>query len=317
MSSAADVVIEARGLAKTYRVGFLRRKVEALRDATFAVRENEIFGLIGPNGCGKTTTLKILTGLVSPDAGTATLLGRPIGVPEARRELGYLPESPYFYDHLTVTELLAFHGTLCGMTSSACRTRADELIERVGLSDARDRPLGKFSKGMRQRAGLASALLHRPKLVILDEPQSGLDPIGRAEITRLIRELKAEGSSVFLASHILHDVERVCDRVAVMIEGRVVDVGRLDQLLETTVLEVEIVAEGLSDELRVPIEELGVTWHAAQADGPVRLTALDSEVAGRALEMVVRSGAGVRRYHEHRERLEDLFVRRASKGGTG
>lgn len=309
-----SAVIKADKLAKTYRIGFFRKRVEALRDATFDVRENEIFGLIGPNGAGKTTCIKILTGLVKADKGEATLLGRPIGEPLARKELGYLPEGPYFYDHLTVGELLDFHGTLCGMTKAERHKRADELIERVGLSHARDRPIRKFSKGMRQRAGLASALLHSPKLVILDEPQSGLDPIGRAEITRLIRELKREGSSVFFASHILHDVERVCDRVAVMIEGRVVDVGRLDQLLEARVREVEIVAEGLTEEHREEVEATGVVWHPAAEGAPVRLSGTDPEAAQKTVELLVRRGASIRRYQEHHDHLEDLFVRRATEG---
>ena len=304
-------VIQAKGLAKTFRIGFFRKRVEALRDATFSVHQNEIFGLIGPNGAGKTTAIKILTGLVAADKGSATLLGRPIGEPMARRELGYLPEGPYFYDHLTVPELLDFHGTMCGMSRAERVKRADELIERVGLAGARDRPIRKFSKGMRQRAGLASALLHSPKLVILDEPQSGLDPIGRAEITRIIRELKQEGSSVFFASHILHDVERVCDRVAVMIEGRVVDVGRLDQLLEAKVVEVEIVVEGLDEAHRPEIEALGMVWHPAAPGAPVRLAGTEPKVAQTVLALVVRRGAAVRRYQEHHDHLEDLFVRRA------
>jgi ABC-2 type transport system ATP-binding protein len=307
-------VIKAEGLGKTYRIGFFRKRVEALREATFTVNDGEIFGLIGPNGAGKTTAIKILTGLVAADRGSATLLGRPIGEPLARKELGYLPEGPYFYDHLTVPELLDFHGTLCGMSKSARTKRAEELIERVGLSHAADRPIRKFSKGMRQRAGLASALLHSPKLVILDEPQSGLDPIGRAEITRLIRELRDEGSSVFFASHILHDVERVCDRVAVMIQGKVVEVGRLDQLLETRVLEVEIITEGLDEEHRPEIEATGMVWHAATPGAPVRLSGNDPAAAQEALNIAMRRGAAIRRYQEHHEHLEDLFVRRAGEG---
>ena len=314
MESENKAVICAQGLAKSFRVGFFRKKVEALRDATFTVKENEIFGLVGPNGAGKTTTLKILTGLMRADAGQATLLGRPIGEPMARRNLGYLPEGPYFYDHLTVVELLDFHGTLCGMHSADRAKRAAELIERVGLGHATDRPIRKFSKGMRQRAGLASALMHRPKLVILDEPQSGLDPIGRAEITRLIRGLKDEGSSVFLASHILHDVERVCDRIAVMMNGRVVEVGSLDQLLRAQVLEVEIVTDDLPAGLREAIEQKGMTWHERVGEGRIRLSGDDPAVAKEVLAMVVQSGARVRRFQEHRERLEDLFVRRAGEG---
>lgn len=303
-----QTVIEARGLAKTYRIGFFRKKVEALRDSTFSVNQGEVFGLIGPNGAGKTTTIKILTGLVRPDKGEGKLLGYPVGDPRSRQALGYLPEAPYFYEYLTARELLRFHGALYGMSGEKLHRRAEELIERVGLGHAASRPLRKYSKGMLQRAGLAQALMHDPELVLLDEPQTGLDPIGRAEVTDLILELKGQGKSVFFSSHILPDVERVCDRVAVMVKGRVLDVGRLDKLLSARVLQVEVLVEGLAAEHRPELEGQGALWEDSP-EGLVLLTCRDTATAREALATALRRGAGLRRYQERHEHLEDLFLR--------
>jgi ABC-2 type transport system ATP-binding protein len=301
-------IIKAEGLAKTYRIGFFRKKVYALKNSTFEVNPNEIFGLVGPNGAGKTTTIKILTGLVKQDKGQATLLGKPVGVPQARRELGYLPEGPYFYEYLNVRELLDLHGSLCGLSRGLRTKRAEELIERVGLSHALDRPLRKFSKGMLQRAGLACALIHDPKLVILDEPKSGLDPIGRAEISKLIQDLKDQGKSVFFASHILADVEKICDRVAVMMKGRVVDIGTMDKLLDAKVVETEIDTEGLNEEFRSELESMGMSWKSFEG-GRVTLVGDNPGVAQVALKKVVGWGAYVRGYDERHESLEDLFLK--------
>ncbi|MBH24089.1 MAG: ABC transporter [Myxococcales bacterium] len=313
-----SVVLRAHKLAKTFRIGFWRKKVVALRDATFDVNEHEVFGLIGPNGAGKTTTLKILTGLVKPDAGEGSLLGQPIGSVDARRHLGYLPEAPYFYEYLTVGELLHFYGGIFGMSRAERQKRIDELIEKVGLSHARDRPLRKFSKGMLQRAGLAQALIHDPQLVILDEPQTGLDPIGRTQVTRLIMELREQGKSVFFASHILPDVERVCDRVAVMFNGKVVGVGRLSELLKAQVLDVEILAEGLGAESRPEFEQLGCSWRDVDGEGGrVMLVAEDVKVGREAMSLVLQRGGAVRGYNERHEHLEDLFVRQANSEQEG
>ncbi len=304
----SEIVIKAEGLAKTYRIGFFRKKVVALRNSTFDVRQGEVFGLVGPNGAGKTTTIKILTGLVRPDKGQATLLGKPVGTPQGRRQLGYLPEGPYFHEYLNVKELLDLHGSLCGMGRAERDKRADELIERVGLTHALGRPLRKFSKGMLQRAGLACALIHDPRLIILDEPKTGLDPIGRAEISALIAELKQEGKSVFFASHILPDVERLCDRVAVMVKGRVVDVGPLDKLLDARVLSVEMVVEGLDPSLQAEFEAMGVSWSSISPER-VLLEATDAKVGQQAAARVLSSGAALRELKERHESLEDLFLR--------
>jgi len=311
-----DVVLKAEKLAKTYRIGFWRKKVVALRDATWEVRRNEAFGLIGPNGAGKTTTIKILTGLVSPDAGQGWMLGQAIGTVSARQSLGYLPEGPYFYEYLNVRELLDYYGALFGMSKSVRQKRAEELIELVGLSHAVDRPLRKFSKGMLQRAGLAQALIHDPELVILDEPKTGLDPIGRAQVDQIIEKLRADGKSVCFASHILPDVERVCDRVALMIGGRVRGVGPIDELLNARVLSIEVVAAGLGDERQAEAEWMGLGWRRLNAEQVV-LTGDGPAQGQEALAWVLKAGGAVRGYEERREHLEDLFLRMATAPQEG
>ena len=221
------------------------RRVEALTNVSFEVRKNEIVGLIGPNGAGKTTSLKILMGLVKPDAGTATIFGKPSSHVGSRARLGYLPEGPYFYEHLRAPELLRFYGQLFGLSGAVLDKRIPELLDIVGLDeDARTRPIRKFSKGMRQRAGLAQALINDPELVILDEPQSGLDPTGRKEVRDLIARLRDEGKTVMFSSHILPDVEAVCDRVIVMSHGRVVEEGALTELTSEQISSWEVIVRG-------------------------------------------------------------------------
>jgi ABC-2 type transport system ATP-binding protein len=266
---------------------------------------------VGPNGAGKTTTIKILTGLVGAGAGRGWLFGEPIGSVSARRRLGYLPEGPYFYEYLTVEELLDFYGVLLGVPTERRKRRIDELIERVGLEHARGRQLRKFSKGMLQRAGLAQALIHDPALVILDEPKTGLDPIGRAEVTELMLDLKKRGTSVFFASHILGDVERVCDRVAVMMNGRVVKVGHLHELLDAEVMHAEVVLDGLDAEFcDLACQRPGLGWRGLGGDRVV-FTVDTPESAAKLLEQAIAAGGVLRRYDERRENLEDLFLRQA------
>ena len=212
-----DVVLRVEDLAKTFRIGFLRKRVEAVRGISFTVRRGEIFGFLGPNGAGKTTTLKMLMGLIFPTRGQAHVLGLPVPNRGAKRRLGYLPETPYFYEYLTPEEFLDFAGALSDVPGAERRRRANGLIARVGLEHARGRPLRKFSKGMLQRIGIAQALMGDPELVILDEPMTGLDPIGRKEMRDLILELRSEGKTVFFSTHILPDVEMTCDRVAIVV----------------------------------------------------------------------------------------------------
>jgi ABC-2 type transport system ATP-binding protein len=223
--------IEIAGLVKTFRVGFFRSRVEAVRGVSFEVCRGGIFGLLGPNGAGKTTILKVLMGLIRPDAGTLRILGRDARQPASRRRVGFLPENPYFHEYLTPRELLEFYGRLLGLGAGEIRRQRDELIERVGLADAARRPLRKFSKGMLQRIGLAQALLGDPELLVLDEPMSGLDPLGRRLISDLIEERHRAGVTVVFSSHILSDVERLCDRVVILHRGRKVADGTLDELV--------------------------------------------------------------------------------------
>jgi len=224
-------ILAVRGLAKTFYVGFFRKKVEAVRGIDFEVRSGEIFGLLGPNGAGKTTTIKMLLGLISPMAGTIELLGSASRGPATMRRIGYLPENPYVYQYLKPLEFLDLCGLLCSMSREDRRDKGRAMIERVGLADAVDRPIGKFSKGMMQRIGLAQALLHEPELLVLDEPMSGLDPLGRREVRELIAEQRESGRTILLTTHILSDVEALCDRVAILRRGKVSHLGRLEELL--------------------------------------------------------------------------------------
>jgi len=229
--SDGETVLRVRDLQKTFRVGFFRKRVESVRGVDFEVRRGEIFGLLGPNGAGKTTTIKMVLGLVFPMAGTIELFGRTGRDRATMARIGYLPENPYVYQYLRPLEFLDLCGRLTSMGAEDRSARGRAMIERVGLAHALDRPIGKFSKGMMQRIGLAQALLHEPELLVLDEPMSGLDPIGRKEVRDLILEQREEGRTVLITTHILSDVERVCDRVAILQAGRVRHAGRLEELL--------------------------------------------------------------------------------------
>ena len=237
--------IEILGLEKTYMVGFWRKRPKrALRPLQLTVEEGEIFGFLGPNGAGKTTTLKILMGLVFPTAGTARILGREWTDPEVKAQIGFLPEQPYFYDYLTAHELLDYYGQLSEVPAKDRKRRIEEMLVRVGLSDIKGIQLRKFSKGMLQRVGIAQAILHDPKLVFLDEPMSGLDPLGRREVRDLIEQLKKEGKTVFFSTHILSDAEALCDRVAIIHQGELRGVGAIEDLTSSVQGKVEVVWQG-------------------------------------------------------------------------
>jgi len=224
-------VLTLEGVAKSYRTHLSLRKYWILKDLSFEVREGEIFGFIGTNGAGKTTSIKLVLGLLFPDAGRIRLCGEDPSRPEARRRVGFLPENPYFHDYLTGFEFLDFHARLHGFRQPERRRRVLELLERVGLQNRADRALRLYSKGMLQRIGLAQALLHDPDVVILDEPMSGLDPIGRREVRDLILELKRRGRTVFFSTHILSDTETICDRVGMLVRGRLAALGSVEELV--------------------------------------------------------------------------------------
>jgi ABC-2 type transport system ATP-binding protein len=228
------IVVETYELSKTYRVGFwMNQKVASLQHFTLQVFEGETFGLLGPNGAGKTTLLKLLLGIVRPSKGMGVVLGKPIGDRATKQRIGYLPENPYFYDYLTGWEILHYTGGLFGIPKHIRRKRIPELLDLVGLaqSAAKRKQLRQYSKGMLQRIGMAQALINDPELVFLDEPMSGLDPLGRYQIREIILSLKAQGKTIFFNSHILADVEQICDRVAILAQGERICLGSLDELL--------------------------------------------------------------------------------------
>ena len=237
--------IEILGLEKTYRVGFWRKLPKrALHPLHLTVEDGEIFGFLGPNGAGKTTTLKLLMGLVFPTSGSARILGHEWTDPQVKARIGFLPEQPYFYDHLTAHELLEYYGQLSGVLAKDRKRRVEEVLERVGLRDIRGVQLRKFSKGMLQRVGIGQAILHDPKLVFFDEPMSGLDPMGRREVRDLMEQLKNEGKTVFFSTHILSDAEALCDRVAIIHRGELRGVGRVADLTSTVQGKVEVIWQG-------------------------------------------------------------------------
>ncbi len=242
--------IRIEGLTKHFNSGWPGRPpVMVLKGLSLSVARGEIYGFLGPNGSGKTTTLKILMGLMKATGGGAEVLGKPVGDVGVRRQIGFLPVSPYFYDYLTGEEFLSFYGHLAGLKGADLGHRVDDLLTVVGLQEARSRQLRKFSKGMLQRVGLAQALIHNPELVILDEPMSGLDPIGRKQVRDLILSLRDQGKTVFFSTHIIPDVEMICDRVGVIMDGTLLVAGQVDELVSYGHTQsVEIVCEGLKAE---------------------------------------------------------------------
>jgi ABC-2 type transport system ATP-binding protein len=237
--------IETIKLEKTYAVGFWRKKPRvALRPLSLTVEDGEVFGFLGPNGAGKTTTLKLLMGLVFPTGGSARIRGMAIDDPRVKAQIGFLPEQPYFYDYLTAKELLEYYAQLSGVPPKDRTRRVEAMLARVGLADAARVQLRKFSKGMLQRVGLAQAIVHDPELVFLDEPMSGLDPMGRREVRELIQQLQGEGKTIFFSTHILADAEALCDRVAVIHQGELRGVGAVAELTSRVHGQVEIMVQG-------------------------------------------------------------------------
>lgn len=250
-----NVVIDTQNLTKIYSDFWGRSKVRALKGLDMEVRKGEVFGLLGPNGSGKSTTIKLLLGLLFPSSGRATIFGKPTTEVSKNERIGYLPEESYLYRFLTAEETLDFYGRLFDMPSDLRRERAAKLIEKVGLKWARRRPLREYSKGMTRRIGLAQALINDPDLVMLDEPTSGLDPLGTREMKDLILELKEQGKTVVMCSHLLADVQDVCDRIAILYQGELKEMGRVDELLEVT-NQQQIRVEGLTKDAQAKIAEI-------------------------------------------------------------
>jgi ABC-2 type transport system ATP-binding protein len=310
-----EYIVEINGLSKDYETGFWRkRRVRALDGLELSVKPGGIFGFLGGNGAGKTTTIKILMGLLFPTEGSAKILGRDISDVEMRSRVGYCPENPYFYDYLTANELMDYFGRIFGVSAAERQARSDELLTAVGLAEKdRDRQLRKFSKGMLQRVGLAQALVNSPEIVFLDEPMSGLDPVGRREIRELIAGLREKGTTVFMSTHILSDVEALCDEVAILRGGKLAANGKLSELLTRSegprVFEVVVSGDAASLNGRLPA--------AAAVSSKPAGTAI--EVAGdedldKVLKAARDAGASIVSVNPLRQSLEELFVESVPAG---
>jgi ABC-2 type transport system ATP-binding protein len=304
-----DSIIEINGLTKDYKTGFFKQKtVRALDDLSLSVGGGQIFGFLGGNGAGKTTTIKILMGLLYPTSGSATILGRPISDVSMHRKIGYCPENPYFYDYLSARELMNYFGELFGLSRTERSRRSDELLDLVGLDEkARDRQLRKFSKGMLQRVGLAQALINDPEIVFLDEPMSGLDPIGRREIRELIAGLRTQGKTVFMSTHILSDIESLCDEVTILRSGKLAVSGKLHNLLasESEVGFEVTVTNVTAQQMRSSLD--GTVRFEEHPAGCVAQCANESDVE-RVLTAARASGGSLVSVQQIKQSLEDLFT---------
>ncbi len=297
-------VIEVESLRYGVRPHFWARRRELLRGVGFAVEPGELFGFLGPNGAGKTTTIKAVLGLIRPDSGEARIFGRSPRVTAVRRRLGFMPERAYFPEHLTALEILVAHGAMAGLSRRDARARAGELLERVGLAGAGGQRIGTMSKGMQQRIGLAQALVGNPELVILDEPMSGLDPMGRHDVRELMVQLRARGTTVFFSTHIIPDVEAICDRVAILVAGQVRRIERVTELLTGTASAVEILAESVPQGALAAL----ASFQPRPRGSAQLLVASGAESANRAIDVLRSHGATIVSVQTQRRSLEDVFV---------
>jgi ABC-2 type transport system ATP-binding protein len=311
VASAAkpDVVLSVDKLAKTFVKPFTGKKVEAVRGVSFEVRRGDIFGFLGPNGAGKTTTIKMLTGLIFPTSGKASILGQAVPSPEAMGSVGFLPENPYVYPYLTPREFVSMCGRLNGMSGKKLASEVERVIDRVGILYAIDRRVGALSKGMLQRTGLAAALVHSPELLILDEPMSGLDPVGRKEVRDLIVEEAHAGRTVFFSSHILSDIEMLCDHVCILRKGEVVVAGSIEELLSAGTRSSEITLVDVPENV-VP-ELTALAQKSNMLGKTLVLDVVGDDAVRSVLQRALTADARIDSLHPKRETLEDIFVRKA------
>jgi len=300
----SDLAIKTVNLTKRYSGLWSKQPVDAVKNLNLEVHRGEIFGFLGPNGAGKTTTIKVLLGIIYPTEGEAYVLGQPAGDPKNHYKISYLPENPYFYDYMTGREILTFYAKLFGIGEPERSKRVNELLDRVGLSRAADQTLRTYSKGMLQRIGLAQCLINDPELLILDEPTAGLDPIAHIDIRDMILDLRNQGKTLFISSHQLSDVERVCDRVAILNKGVMVQLGRIEELLAGG--HVEVIADKVPDNAVEPIRQLGgkVSLH----DGRLIVEQPDNGSVDRVIDIVRAAGGHIISVKPYRRTLEDLFV---------
>ena len=310
--------IRTEALTKHYSVGFWRpRPYLALEGLTLSVGQGEVFGFLGPNGAGKTTTLKLLMQLIYPTSGTAHILGLPVGSPEVKRRIGYLPENPYFYDHLSAEELLQYFASLFGCGAAEGRQRASRLLDEVGIGAERRLQLRKFSKGMLQRVGIAQALLNDPEVVFFDEPMSGLDPLGRREIRQLILRLRDKGCTVFFSSHVLSDAEALCNRVAIVARGRLVASGPLSEILAFKVHGWELVMSHVpAGALECALKDGRVMKALPLGEDRYALDLPLDVAPERLMADLTAAGAQLVSLNPLRETLEDFFVRQVAAAKT-
>jgi ABC-2 type transport system ATP-binding protein len=314
MSSLPEPVISVVRLSKVYRSGLRMKRVQALSDISLEVERGEIFGFLGPNGAGKTTLIKILMGLTEPTSGTALVFGRPPRDAAAKARLGFLPESPYFYDYLTAREFLELSARLSAVPKSEAAGRITGLLRLLHMERAADVQMRGFSRGMLQRMGITQALVADPELVVLDEPMGGLDPIGRKEFRDIIIDLRERGKTVFFSTHILSDVEMICDRVGIVIDGRMVEVGRLREILTGDVESIEVTVKGVTGKTQKILER--VSQHSIKSGDELLLTVKNEEDVDKIMA-ICREVGGIRVVGlvPHRRTLEDYFMAHVAKAG--
>lgn len=293
--------IKVEGLTKHYKKG-VKKKIVALEDLNLEIWQGEIFGFVGPNGAGKSTTIKLIMNLIFPTRGRVEIMGREASHPRARKEVGYLPENPSFYDHLTGEEFLLFAGSLVGLKGKTLKNRAHQLLELVGLDNAGGLRIRKYSKGMMQRLGIAQALVGDPQIVVMDEPMSGLDPLGRADMVNLILNLKAKGKTVFFSSHILHDVETICDRVGILVRGRLTYLGSPSRLSETPWWVIKLEGNHLNILKGAGFSRVSTMGHLTQVEIP-------PQDLWEALEKVKSLDIPLYSLERKRLGLEEIFVK--------
>jgi ABC-2 type transport system ATP-binding protein len=295
--------IEIKDLHKTFTTGFIPKSKKILKGISLRVEEGEIFGYLGPNGAGKTTTIKCILGLIFPDKGRIEILGHPHLSLKAKENLGFLPENPYFYDYLTAAEFLDFYGQLFYQKRDYRKEKTQSLLKLVDLEEFAHLQLRKFSRGMLQRIGLAQALLNEPSLILLDEPLGGLDPLGRKEIRDIIVKLKKEGKTVFLSSHILQDIEMICDRVAIIVQGEIINTGKIQDLISEKVLFTEIIISGVDQTF---CRDLGISM-SSRGDRMLLKVYSDDKI-DKVLSLIQEKNGRIHSLVPRTETLEDLFV---------
>jgi ABC-2 type transport system ATP-binding protein len=296
--------LEIKHLKKSFRSNFLIKQFHVLKNINLSAEKGEIYGFLGPNGAGKTTTIKCILGIIFPDAGEIRIMGQPANTIESKKEVGFLPENPYFYDYLTPVELLIFTGMLFGIPRRELTKKTDEIIKLVGLKGKENIKLKKFSKGMIQRIGLAQALIHDPKTLILDEPFSGLDPIGRKELRDVILSLKDDGKTIFFSSHILQDMEMIVDKVGIILDGEIKKEGKLSDLISLSVHNYEIVFTGMDEQVLT-----GHNLTFTRQDNNYIVKSDTNEETNRIIEMINRDKGRILSVTPIKMTLEDIFLR--------